>query len=376
MNFKLENLRKDEQIPLMLGQLYQQFGYTKFKMEKFEEYDFYAENKNFLKSHKIITFPDSEGKLVALKPDITLSIIKNTKADAAHSEKRFYNENVYRVSKYTGEFCEICQTGLEYMGNVTVYTMTEILGLAMRSLELIEKDYVLSIANVDFLTALISDCTSDSMDFKAILRAFNERNPDFLSSLADSGKITSSNAQRLKKLMNAYGNLSDCIPVMKELSFNDLTEKSLSQFTKIAEVYADTKYADKLKLDFSIVEDITYYNGLVFQGFVSSVPHYVLSGGRYDKLLKMMNKNGLDAIGFAVYLDDLERYIKKEKEASIDTMLLYDDKSDIKILNKIIDEHLEQGKTFFAEQKVPEKLHFSKIIKIEKDKATEVKGND
>ena len=99
MNFKLENLRKSEQIPLMLGQLYQQFGYTKFKMEKIEEYDFYAENKNFLKSHKIITFPDSEGKLVALKPDITLSIIKNTKATSSHSEKRFYNENVYRVSK-------------------------------------------------------------------------------------------------------------------------------------------------------------------------------------------------------------------------------------------------------------------------------------
>jgi len=376
MNFKLENLRKDEQIPLMLGQLYQQFGYTKFKMEKFEEYDFYAQNKNFLKSHKIITFPDSEGKLVALKPDITLSIIKNTKADSIHADKRFYNENVYRVSKYTGEFCEITQTGLEYLGNVTVYTMTEILSLAMRSLELIHKDYVLSIADVNFLTELISDCTSDSDVSKEILKAVSEKNSDFITSLFANGKITEENAERLKKLIASYGDLYECLVVMEELSFNETTKKAVSQFMKIAEAFKGTKYEDKLKLDFSIVQDITYYNGLVFQGFVSKVPYYVLSGGRYDKLLKMMNKDGLDAIGFAVYLDDLGRYIKREEEIKIDTMLLYDDTSDIKTLNKIIDEHIDSGKTFFAEQTIPQNMKFSKIIRIEKDKVTEVKEND
>lgn len=376
MNFKLENLRKDEQIPLMLGQLYQQFGYAKFKMEKFEEYDFYAQNKNFLKSHKIITFPDSEGKLVALKPDITLSIIKNTKASKTHADKRFYNENVYRVSKYTGEFCEITQTGLEYLGNVTVYTMTEILGLAMRSLELIHKNYVLSIADVNFLTELISDCTDDEKTSKAILKAFNEKNPDFINSLCEKGEITDENAKRLKKLMASYGDLCGFIKVMEELSFNETTKKAVSQFEKIAQAFKDTKYENKIKLDFSIVEDTTYYNGLVFQGFVMDVPHYVLSGGRYDKLLKMMNKNELDAIGFAVYLDDLGRYIKKEEELKVDTMLLYDDKSDIKTLNKVIDEHLETGKTFFVEEAIPENMKFSKIIKIEKEKIMEVKGND
>lgn len=376
MNFKLENLRKEEQIPLILGQLYQQFGYNKFKMEKFEEYDFYAENKSFLKSRKIITFPDSEGKLVALKPDITLSIIKNTHADSGRSEKRFYNENVYRVSKYTGEFCEICQTGLEYMGDVGVQTMTEILGLAMRSLEFIEKDYVLSVADVDFLTELISDCVSEKTDFKAVLKAFNEKNADFVSSLLQKGRITSENAERLKTLMNAYGDLNDCLDILKSLSFNEITDRAVEQLSEISEAFSGTKYEGRLKLDFSIAEDITYYNGLVLQGFVKSVPHYVLSGGRYDKLLELMNKNGFSAIGFAVYLDDLGRYIKKSSVASADTMILYDEKSDMKTLNKIIDEHTENGKTFFAEKSIPENMKFSKIIKIENDNVREVKNCD
>ena len=376
MNFKLENLRKDEQIPLMLGQLYQQFGYSKFKMEKFEEYDFYAENKSFLKSHKIITFPDSEGKLLALKPDITLSIIKNTKASADNAEKRYYTENVYRSSKYTNEFCEICQTGLEYMGNVTIYTMTEILGLAMRSLEFIENDYILSVADVDFLTSVIKSCITDDADFASVLQAFNQKNPDFIDTLVTKEKISSQNAAKLKKLLNTYGTLEENLSVMEELSNDEQTKKAFSQFTKIADAFKGTKYADKLKLDFSIVEDTTYYNGLVFQGYVSSVPHYVLSGGRYDKLLKMMNKNDFDAIGFAVYSDDLERYMKKDKKSFIDTLILYNDKSDIKTLNKIIDEHIEQEKTFFVEQIVPEKYTFSKIIKIDGTEIKEESTND
>ena len=38
-------------------------------MSKFEEYDFYAVNKDFLVSDSVITFTDTNGKLMALKPD-------------------------------------------------------------------------------------------------------------------------------------------------------------------------------------------------------------------------------------------------------------------------------------------------------------------
>ena len=76
-----------------LNQLYEEYGYRKFRMSKFEDYDLYAQNKDFLKKGHIITFTDGDGSLKALKPDITLSIMKNNSGD---SEKVYYNENVYR----------------------------------------------------------------------------------------------------------------------------------------------------------------------------------------------------------------------------------------------------------------------------------------
>ena len=74
-----------------LNGLYEQYGYRKFRMSKFEDYDLYAQNKDFLKSGHIITFTDVDGALKALKPDITLSIMKNNNGS---SEKVYYNENV------------------------------------------------------------------------------------------------------------------------------------------------------------------------------------------------------------------------------------------------------------------------------------------
>ena len=58
--------------------LYNRYGYRPYRMNKFEEYDLYARNKDFLISDRVITFTDLNGKLMALKPDVTLSIVKNS----------------------------------------------------------------------------------------------------------------------------------------------------------------------------------------------------------------------------------------------------------------------------------------------------------
>ena len=91
-------LKYDEKAIFALRDLYSKYGFTQYKMSKFEEYDLYVKNKDFLVSDSVITFNDTNGKLMALKPDVTLSIIKNTKDIKGFVQKFYYNENVYRVS--------------------------------------------------------------------------------------------------------------------------------------------------------------------------------------------------------------------------------------------------------------------------------------
>ena len=79
MKIDLSVLKNDEKAIFGLRSIYRRYGYSQYKMSKFEEYDLYVRNKDFLVSDNIITFTDTTGKLLALKPDVTLSIIKNGK---------------------------------------------------------------------------------------------------------------------------------------------------------------------------------------------------------------------------------------------------------------------------------------------------------
>ena len=147
----IENvLTRDELAVFTLRALYSEYGYSQYKMSKFEEYELYAENKDFLVSDRIITFNDTNGKLMALKPDVTLSIIKNTTDAKGVKQKVFYNENVYRVSQRTHQYKEIMQAGLECVGDIDSYDLFETVLLAAKSLELISPDFVLDVSIWEF----------------------------------------------------------------------------------------------------------------------------------------------------------------------------------------------------------------------------------
>lgn len=111
-------LRREEQAIFSLRSLYRKYGYRQYKVNKFEEYDLYAHNKSFLVSDSVLTFTDTNGKLMALKPDVTLSIIKNSKDGEAALQRLYYNETVYRAADAYGGFREIMQTGLECIGRL------------------------------------------------------------------------------------------------------------------------------------------------------------------------------------------------------------------------------------------------------------------
>ena len=122
-------LKNEEKAIFALRSLYKQYGYLPFKMSKFEEYDLYLQNKDFLVSDRVITFNDTNGTLLALKPDVTLSIIKNTTDEVGCKQKVYYNENVYRVSGSTHQFKELMQTGLECICDIDIFDVIEVINL-------------------------------------------------------------------------------------------------------------------------------------------------------------------------------------------------------------------------------------------------------
>ena len=84
---------EQERISFRLRSLYANYGYSRYKMSKFEEYDLYSRNKDFLLSKSVITFTDTNGRLMAMKPDVTLSIVKNGKDTPGKRRRKRYSHN-------------------------------------------------------------------------------------------------------------------------------------------------------------------------------------------------------------------------------------------------------------------------------------------
>lgn len=295
-------LNRSEKISFALRELYLNKGYRPYHMSKFEEYDFYVGNKDFLISDHVITFTDIGGKLMALKPDVTLSIIKNSADCPNETQKVFYNENVYRVSKGTGSYKEMLQTGIECFGRVETAEICEVLTLACESLGTLSEDSVLAISDLDVLTSLI-DCLSLSAEQQKLLyTAIGEKNLPAVEKICaecqDRAAVT-----MLQKLLTLNGDVTATLKTMQELG---LSNKAFARFREVLEKLADTAFAEMLQVDFSVVGDINYYNGIIFKGFLRDIPVDVLSGGQYDRLMKKMGRRS-SAIGFAVSNDALER---------------------------------------------------------------------
>ena len=322
-------LKPDEKAVFSLRELYTKYGYTHYKVGKFEEYDLYAGNRSFLISDNILTFTDTNGKLMALKPDVTLSIVKNIGENDVSSHKYFYNENVYRTSVSSGGFREIMQAGLECIGNIDTYSICEVLTLATKSLSTMSDDCLLVLSHMGFTLGLLEECELTDADVKEALSFIKSKNAGAIAAMADAAGVDEKKKDALCFVTKFYGTLDTACAEIEKYIFNDKMRTAYCELCDIARAMKETLY-----LDFSVVNDMNYYDGIIFNGYVNGIADSILSGGRYDKLLQKMGKRA-GAIGFAVYLDMLERYGDEDEAYDADVLLIYGEKSAAEVVSEM-----------------------------------------
>lgn len=338
------NLRPDEKASLELRGLYEKYGYKKYKMGKFEEYSLYASNSDFLSGDRVITFTDLDGRLLALKPDVTLSVINNTNITSDRTEKLYYIENVYRENRESHSFKEISQMGLEYLGNVTKQGILEVIILAAQTLNEISEANILELNNMNYGVHLLESLNvKESMYFK-ILNAVRQKNSAAIKEYAVKSQLEEKAVDTLCKLPFLYGTIDETLDRAEELALNDEMLQDTAFLRMYCEALKSLGYEKNLRLDLSMINDIDYYNSITFKGYVRSLPGCVLAGGQYDKAMKVLGKKG-DAIGFAVYLDELTKEYAAPSRYDVDAVLLYDEEDDMVQVAKAVAMIQQEGKT-------------------------------
>ncbi len=356
-------LRNEERVAFALRGLYRSYGYLQYRMSKFEEYDLYVRNKSYLPAEHIITFPDADGKLMALKPDVTLSIVRTTKDLPVGVRKVYYHENVYRSAGANRSIREMMQVGLECIGNVDAYCVSEVLRLAEQSLAMISPDSVLDVSHLGILSEVLLRAGIEAEDRAELLGYIAEKNPHDLTAFCEKKKLPAENAGWLRQMILCEGEPQKVFPRLKVL-FGDAEWQTLvSGFEQVLTGLPQ----ERLRVDFSVINDMRYYNGILFRGFVAGVPNSILSGGQYDLLMQRMGKQSR-AMGFAVYLDQLEQLNQTEGGFDFDVLVLYDEKTDPLRVAETVRDYTEKGQRVLASVVLPEQQTWRQLVRLEGEK--------
>ncbi len=359
----MNGFRFQERVVFQLRSQFESYGYIQYKMNKFEEYDLYAKNKDFLLSDSVITFTDFGGKLMALKPDVTLSIVKNSRDDLNSQQKLYYNENVYRVDRGGYSFKEMPQLGLECIGSIDDLSILEVLTLAAQSLKIICGDCILDISHLGILSDALSAIGIPHTGQDTAFRYISGKNLHELDAYCRSCGVSEERIVWLNRLLSSNGSPYTVLPVIRSL-LRDVTDmEKIDQLTAIFAALQGSGLEDVFRFDFSAVDDIRYYNGIVFKGFAHGVPSSVLSGGQYDNLMRKMQRNA-GAIGFAVYIDRLEQLEPKERQFDVDTVLLYDDTTSLLASMQYASVLREQGISVMMQRYRPESVQYRQILRL------------
>ena len=363
MNITNYSLRRDERAIFELRKLYEQYGYKKYKMSKFEEYDLYLENKSFLPTQQVITFNDPSGKLMALKPDVTLSIAKNAFSEPVEAEKLYYNENVYRTPHGSNEFREIMQVGLECFGQVDLYTQCQVVLLACKSLQILSEDSMMVVSDMGFVSGMLESCELSPSLEERILKCIGHKNAHEIRRLCNEMGIASDISEGLAALTSLYGGFEETLQRAEKLVKNEKMSESISRLRALASIMSAEPEGQGMKLDFSVINDLSYYNGIIFQGFIDGIPSAILAGGRYDNLMERLGKN-TQAIGFAVYTDQLERCNKETDRFDVDVLLIYEQTADVSKLTAAVKMLTANGRRVRVQQTKTDRLRYRQLLKL------------
>ena len=357
-------LKSDERAVLVLRSLYKSYGYLPFKMSKFEEYDLYVKNKDFLISDRVITFTDTNGKLLALKPDVTLSIITNLGKSIEGIHKMYYNENVYRVSGATGKFKEIMQTGLECIGDIGLYETAEVLYLAIKSLALTDNNFRLEIAHASLLTELLTANGIKAEALSDVLEAIRIKSSGLTEALLKAEKINDLQAKLIFVFCCNFPDFASFSEAVMPFIADENCERLFCEFRDIVVSCENEDAKGKIGINFSLASDAGYYSGIVFKGFINGIPQSVLSGGQYDRLMKKLGSKG-GAVGFAVYLDSFERFGEKPAEYDVDTVLLVNENDAPADILRAAERIRSTGESVCVIKEIPTGFRYRRVSEVE-----------
>lgn len=317
-------------------------GYHEVITPSLEYLDVFTKTESGIPVEQMYKLIDSKGRLMVLRPDSTMPIARLS-ATRLKNEKTplrlYYHQPVFSLNpSLRGRSNEMMQTGIELIGVTNQKSDIEVLVTATKVLQDLDIDnFRIELGHIGFFHYLVSRLEIDTDTKETIRQLIENKNYPALNDILDhldNQKI----ASVIKMLPRLFGNqtvFSKARDCMKELD-PEITQM-LDYLQTLYQSLLELGLENKITVDLGIVNHTDYYTGIVFKGYVEGYGEEILSGGRYDNLLKEFGSD-LGAIGFAVNVDSAVKAllsIKQHQIASAEILVFSDQNYQVKALEHI-----------------------------------------
>lgn len=251
---------------------------------------------------------DREGKTLVLRPDQTAPIARVVASSLCEEPlplRLFYHANVFRAQEnILGRDAELFQSGVELVGDSTPEADAEVIALAVEALRACElSSFRLVVSHVGLLNCLLREAVADEQVIQDLKLALRKRDIVRFRRLVREAKTPANYAHFLLSLLDQSEGFDLLERIDKEINSPDV-RICVGYLKAIWEALKDYNVASYVVFDPVLTGSLAYYTGIYFEGYADSLGFPLLSGGRYDQLLKRFGRSS-GATGFALKTDRL-----------------------------------------------------------------------
>ena len=332
-----ECLKKDRAINL-INNVFNSWGYKKVITPSIEFYEGFRYEYSGLKEENVYKFFDSKGRILALRPDMTIPIVRLVSTrfkDVEESIKIRYEASIYRVfEEFSGRRNEYTDCGIELINKENEFADLEALIIAIEALRATgAKNFKIEIGEVNFFKSAIEALDISEEDKLSLSILIEKKKIEELKKFLKKLDVEDNIKNTFYKLPLLFGEGADILEKYKEISFNSKMNNSIKYLENIYKRLDNLGYGEYLTFDLAITPRLNFYTGIIFRGYIEGSGNIVLSGGRYDDLIDSVKK-GYKAIGFSINVDELSSILNSKLSKEERYKIIFSKDNEIEALRK------------------------------------------
>ena len=312
-------------------QVFRLYGYEAIETPVFEYFDIFSKERGSVKSQEMYKFFDRDNNTLVLRPDMTPSIARCAAKYFMEEDNPirlcYVGPSFINSSSYQGRLKEATQTGVELIGDDTSQGDAEMIAMVIQSLkEAGLTEFQVELGQVEFYRSLTEEAGMDEETREKLRILIENKNYFGVEELLSEQIMTPEQKQLFLKLPELFGGISQ-IKKAKTLTHNPQALAAIERLERVHTFLEEYHMADYVSYDLGMLSRYQYYTGIIFKAYTYGTGDYIVTGGRYNKLLVQFGKD-TPAVGFAIVVDQLMAALSRQQihipVQLVNTVILYE----------------------------------------------------